>query len=67
MDKMLLKKIPLPSCIFCRDCRNRISPFPIVILSSKDMDKLNYSGCLINNKNYLVCADRKCKNYEYNS
>jgi hypothetical protein len=57
-------KKPLPGCVLCRDCKNKTDPHPLGILSVMDMIKLGYSGCLVNDSNWLVVADRKCSKYE---
>ncbi len=53
-------KKPLYGCVLCKDCSNKIDPKSIGVLASKDMLLLGYSGCSVDDNNYLTTADRKC-------
>ena len=60
----LRKAKPLVGCVLCAHCANRIDPYPYAGHSSLSMKSLNYSGCAVNGKDWLVFADRKCNDYK---
>lgn len=57
-------KKALAGCVLCRDCGNKIPPKAVGVLTVKDMTVLGYGGCLLDNNNRLIVADRKCLSYK---
>lgn len=59
-------KKPLVGCVLCRDCKHKLPPHSVGVLTIKDLTFLGYSGCKLDNDNRLSEADRKCQSYEGN-